>query len=260
MAFTYLQLANRVLKRLNEVQLNSGTFASAVGFQSAVLDNVNDSLNDIYGAELNWPYLFATTTLTTSAYTQLYNLPVTYTQVDWNSFFRQPNLTNVNPVSTLVEPIQACKMKFLSYQDWADNYQADDATIIQSYTDGITPGIQGQGGPPTMVFQTPDRLQVGISTPPDVNIYTISYNYWVKPTDLVASTDIMLVPDRYAKVVVDGATYYTYMFRDNVEEAAAIKQHFESGVAAMRRELINKQDYMRSDSITQSGLNSMAPF
>lgn len=256
MAYNYLQLCNRVLRRLNEVQLTSANFTAAVGFQAYVQDCVNDALNDIYEAERHWPFLWATTTQNTTAYVQSYALPATYTEVDWNSFLRQPNLSNVNPVSGAKQPIEALKLKYLSYHDWQTRSQANDLTIIQSYTSGITTPLNSQGGPPTMVFPYQDRLNFGLTIPPDVNIYNISYDYWFKPTDLAAFGDVMVVPDRFVKVVVDCATWYAYMFRDNVEEAQFLQQKVMRGIADMRRQLVNQEDYMRSDQVVQPSINT----
>lgn len=254
MTWTYLQLVNRVLLRLNEVQLTSSTFTSAVGFQASVQSAVNDALNDIYDAERRWPFLWASTTKTTSPYVNSYAIPTTYTEVDWNSFFRQPNLTYINPDTGAAEPLEALKLQFISYQDWQDNYAATDQNIIASYTEGVTTGPQSQGGPPTMIFPWQDRLNFGVSTPPDDSIYTIYYEYYYKPTDLSAYSDTLVIPDKFSKVVIDGATYYSYMFRDNVEEAQAVQKKFTDGIAEMRRQLINKQDYMRSDQIIKNNI------
>ena len=58
---TYLTLSNRVLQSLNEVTFSttdSGTeFAASRGIQTAVKTFLNQSINDIYNAELQWSFL-----------------------------------------------------------------------------------------------------------------------------------------------------------------------------------------------------------
>lgn len=240
MAWTYLQLCNRVLRRMNEVQLTASTFPTAVGFQASVQDAVNDALNDIYDAELNWPFLWSATTQATTANVQSYPLPINTTEVDYNSFFRQANIVT-NPKQ------QPLKMVFISYQQWQDMYKPLDANIIANYVLGST---SNQNGAPERVFPYQDKLHFGVSTVPDT-AYTLYYEYWFKPTDLVAATDTMIIPDMFSKVVIDGATYYSYMFRDNVEEAGPVETKFKEGIGQMRTRLINKMDYMRSDEYSR---------
>lgn len=244
MSWTYLALCNRVLRRMNEVQLTSSTFTSTVGFQSSVQDAVNDALNDIYDAELNWPFLHSNTTVATTTYQPTYNLPATQTEIDWNSFFRKGNLTASPPQVPI-------KMGFLSYQEWQDKYKAMDEQIVDLFN--LTGS--SQGSPPERVIQINDHATFNVSPPPDV-AYTIYYEYWYRPTDLVLFGDTIVIPDQFSKVVIDGATYYSYMFRDNVEEAQVMFKKFTDGINQMRTRLINKQDYMRSDQ-TQLGTSSM---
>ena len=47
MAETYLTLTNRVLTRLNEVELTSTTFTSARGIQTQVKNAINESIRYI---------------------------------------------------------------------------------------------------------------------------------------------------------------------------------------------------------------------
>ena len=89
MAYTYdyIGLANRILEDYNEVLLTNGTFSSAVGFQGAVLDWINDALVDIYTFEdTQWPFLFVTNTFTTTISEGFYTTPSTLLSVDWDSF------------------------------------------------------------------------------------------------------------------------------------------------------------------------------
>ena len=50
----------------------------------------------------------------------------------------------------------------------------------------------------------------------------------------------MNVPDQFKHVVIDGALYHTYMFRDNSQQAAITKQKYEEGIDRMRTLLINR--------------------
>ena len=47
MAYTYLDITNEVLARMNEVALTSSNFAAARGFQVQCKNAVNDAINYI---------------------------------------------------------------------------------------------------------------------------------------------------------------------------------------------------------------------
>jgi hypothetical protein len=86
----YLTLVNNVLNELNEVELTSTTFSSSRGVQTMVKNVVNKAINDIYNAEIEWPFLIQNQTDTLVAGTQEYSLPSDFRKVDWDSFLLRP--------------------------------------------------------------------------------------------------------------------------------------------------------------------------
>ena len=58
----YLTLVNNVLNELNEIELTATTFGSSRGVQTTVKNVINKAINDIYNAEIEWPYLIANRT------------------------------------------------------------------------------------------------------------------------------------------------------------------------------------------------------
>ena len=74
MAYTYLDITNETLKRINEVQLTTSTFSTAVGIQGLAKDAVNNSQRDIFMSEQEWPFSYATTSQTLTAGTKEYSL------------------------------------------------------------------------------------------------------------------------------------------------------------------------------------------
>ena len=78
----YLTLSNRVLNALNEVELTSANFANSKGIQTAIKEFINRSVNDIYTAELEWPFLHTDGTITTVAGTGEYALETGFKSVD----------------------------------------------------------------------------------------------------------------------------------------------------------------------------------
>ena len=67
MSETYFSLTNKVLARLNEVQLTSSNFTNARGIQVQAQNAVNESIRYINQREFNYPFNHATETETLTA-------------------------------------------------------------------------------------------------------------------------------------------------------------------------------------------------
>ena len=87
---TYLTLVNNVLKELNEVELTSSTFSSSRGIQTAVKTFVNKAVNDLYTAEVEWPWLYTSTTQDVNSGQQEYTFPTAFRKADFDSFYLIP--------------------------------------------------------------------------------------------------------------------------------------------------------------------------
>ncbi len=90
MATTYLTLANRILRELNEVEMTSTTFSSSRGIQTAVKDFINKSIHDIYNEGAELPLLHTTTTQALTTGDGEYSFPADMRRVDFESFFLKP--------------------------------------------------------------------------------------------------------------------------------------------------------------------------
>jgi len=75
MAETYLTLTNKVISRLNEVELTSANFTSARGIQVQCQNAVNEAIRYINQREYNYPFNHATATQTLTAGTVKYTVP-----------------------------------------------------------------------------------------------------------------------------------------------------------------------------------------
>ncbi len=87
---TYLTLVNNVLQELNEVELTSSTFSSSRGIQTAVKTFVNKAVNDLYTAEVEWPWLYNSTTQDVNSGQQEYTFPTAFRKADFDSFYLIP--------------------------------------------------------------------------------------------------------------------------------------------------------------------------
>lgn len=229
---TFLQLTNKVLEGLNEVTLTSANFATATGFQADAKNGVNAAILDIHTQQYEWPFnhVFATRVLDKTTNQQFYALPADCKTVDWESFYIQADLTlNLgNPVPLI--PI--------SYSQWMQQNRVFDQAALDPSTN-----LPTSTSIPQAVFQT-QALQFGITPVPYAN-FTVNYEYWRVPVALTNFDDITTIPDQFQYVIVNGAKFYTYMFRENFEQASMIKKVFTTSVDGMRRILVPQDAYMR---------------
>lgn len=231
MSATYITLCNKVLRRLNETTFTSATFGTLTGFHGQVQDAVNDAVRDINHAEYEWSFNSSATTVTLTSGTQLYTLTSaapSFSHIDWDSFY----LVKGVPDSTIF----AKPLPYVDYDLWRQERKADDLNLsAATYT-----AIEN-------VFKT-QQDQFGVTPVPD-KAYQVGFEYWTSPTELSGVTDTTSIPSRYNYVIVDGAMWYCYMFRDNVEAASVMEKKFKEGIKRMRIELINRYDSARSDYI-----------
>lgn len=225
MAQTFLQLVNQTCTRLNEVELTAGTFASAKGFYSHIKDAVNASIRHINQAHVEWPFNYDTAEEVLIVGQTRYSFPDDAKSIDFETFrLRKDTAINVDAGKYI---------SLLPYDRYLQQYviQEDDTTAAE-------------GGIPEFVFRA-KNLEWGIVPVPD-KAYTINYEYYRSPNDLERYNDLTVIPDRYKHIIVDGATYYAYMFRDNQQAAQLIKEKFDNGIKFMRVHLINSNTTMAS--------------
>jgi len=87
---TYLQLTNFVLNELNEVELTSSNFSSSRGVQTSTKNFINKAINDLYMAEVEWPWLHTDGTQVTYTGQQEYNFPSAFRKANFDSFRLAP--------------------------------------------------------------------------------------------------------------------------------------------------------------------------
>lgn len=227
MALTFLDLCNTTLRRLNEVEISEAEFGNTRGVQSLVKDAVRNSINNINQAHFEWPFNAAqeTATLTTGA--TEYSFPSTFKTIDWNSFQIIPDGTHETTNSRLT---------YIDRDEWYSKYRdADD----NATTNGISK--------PEHVFNA-HGFGFGVTPAPD-NPYRIQFRYFVTETVLNDYDDTTTIPDSFKYVIVDGAVYHMYMFKDNTEQAQVTYQVFEQGIGRLRTLYINHQDSIRDTRV-----------
>ena len=218
MATTFITLVNDTLRPLNEVELTSTDFATATGFRALVKDAVNASLQEISQKEFEFPFNHTTGSLTLVAGTSQYTLATDLKVADWDSF--RINYDSSNNYSARV-------LKLLNYDSYNRRYFERDSEADT-----------GDRDQPIYVYRTLDT-KAGFTPIPDA-AYSVSYDYFAYATDLSAATDTMTVPDAFKHVVLDGALYHCFIFRDNSQQAGIAKAKFDEGIERMRTLLINR--------------------
>ena len=86
MAYDYLGIVNDLNRRLNEVQLTSSNFASAVGEYSMIKDAVNSAIRYINQHEYEWPFNHVETEETLTEGIVRYAYPSDTKTIDMDSF------------------------------------------------------------------------------------------------------------------------------------------------------------------------------
>ena len=189
MATTYLELSNELLREMNEVELTSSSFASAVGIQQHVKDAINRAYLDIVNEEPQWPFLAAALSGETDPmYGNVYietvagqrwyllkpassSLTTDYGYVDWDNFY----LTTVG-VTGEAAPYTARNLRFTTTESWKD---------YRRIPENLDDADGQQYGVPDRVIKSPDNRKLGLSPIPD-KVYRVWFYAYVLPTELSA--------------------------------------------------------------------------
>ena len=234
---TYVTLVNELLRRLNEVTLDTSGdgFDSVRNVQALAKDAINSSIRLILQDGQEWPFLKTTYTQTLSVGTRQYAFPADYSSTDWDTFYlKKLSSENNSPMPLSV----------ISYEQYIQNVRPSDDTGDQ---------VNGDG-PPALVYQTLGT-SFGVSPIPDA-AYEIEYVYWKFPTDLTSFNDVAIIPDRFKHVLIDGAMMFMMRFRSNEQSAAMHQNNFEDGIKTMRRVLIDDTLFVRSTVVGDSRTSS----
>ena len=126
------------------------------------------------------------------------------------------------------------------------------STTAASILSGVTVAQFSRGGVPEYVVRTPDNNYLLYPFPNKT--YAIKFDYYTFPTDLSAHGDTTTIPDRFAPVIVDGATAFVYQYRGETQQYQLNMQRFEQGIKNMQTLLVNKFSYLRSTFIPRTGV------
>ncbi len=227
MPSTYLTLCNMVLRRINEVEMTSAEFADIRGVQALVKDAVKASIAKINQAEFEWPFNSAEHTQVLTAGQSEYTWPSFFKVADYNSFQIQKDTSLGSSFKTL-SPIER--------DEWYAKFRDDDYEA----------GNAGRGIP-DFVF-TSHGSGFGVTPSPD-KAYSIRFRYFLNYTDITLHSDVTRIPESFDTVIVDGALYHLYMFKDNLDAANAAFQAFTAGLKDLQTLFINSYESVRDTRV-----------
>jgi hypothetical protein len=227
MPSSYISLCNQVLRRLNEVEVAEGAFDSVTGVQALVKDAVKAAVAKINQAEFEWPFNAAEETDTLVVGQEEYSWPSFYKIADFNSFQIQEDTALGVSYTTL---------KYIERDEWYKKHRDND---YASGSNGISV--------PRYIFPSHGN-GYGVSPSPD-KAYTLKFRYYQNYSDISAADDVTRIPDSYDTVLVDGALYHLYMFKDNLESSQASFMAFEQGIKDLQTLYINNYEYVRDTRV-----------
>ena len=88
----------------------------------------------------------------------------------------------------------------------------------------------------------------GVSPSPD-KAYSLKFRYYLNYSDITNFDDVTRIPDAYDTVLIDGALYHLYMFKDNLESAQAAYVAYEKGIKDLQTLYINNYQSVRDTRI-----------
>ena len=225
MAYNYITLVNEVQRRLNEVELSTANFDTSRGFHALSKDAINSSIRHINQEEFEWPWNHVEASEVLLADEARYSYPYDAKTINMNTF-RIKRDADLN--------VDTIKLKILSYEEYLDKYADMEYNSNLSST-------------PRYVVRTPSRELMFIPTPDKA--YEVIYEYFTSSYDLQKADDVPTIPEQYRHVIVDGAMYYAYVFRGDMQSANATVSKFEQGLKNMRSLNINRTNYLRDTRV-----------
>jgi len=230
MTYDYIGLCNETLVAVGEEPFADATeFNAAVGLQSHVKYVINSAIRDIYSQEQNeWVFAKTTDTITLVAGTLEYSTNSNAASIDWDTFFIQYDAALDSPDHQ--------ELHLVSYDTYVKYYRSSEENSLTAteYTK------------PHSVVRSQDNK--AIFFPKADAAYTVEYEYFAKPTDLSASTDVPTIPENYRAVIISGATMYMHKYLDDETKAQLEAGVFRKKIKDMRMAIQPYEDTVRVGS------------
>ena len=234
MAYNFLDLVNKVNRRLNEVELTSDNFSTVTGFYNSAKDAVNASVRHINHEEFQWPWNHVEEEDILTAGVSRYGLPYDLKTLDVGSF-RIKKSESLN--------VETTKLKILDYKEYLDKH------VDQEYNTNTS-----NRSTPSLVCRTPSEEYIVVPAPDKA--YEVVYEYYRNPVELENYNDVPTIPEQFSHVIVAGAMFYSYQFRGDAQASQIAQNKFQEGIKFMRTLYLNRQEYIRSTVVQQNSLTA----
>ena len=129
-----------------------------------------------------------------------------------------------------------------------------NSTTAASHSDDVQVAQFDKGGIPQYVIRSPDNNYLLYPFPNKV--YSVKFEYYTYPDDMSDHDDTTTIPDRFAPIILDGATAFVYQYRGETQQYQLNMQRFEQGIKNMQTLLINRFEYLRSTYIPRVNGNN----
>lgn len=212
---TFLQLTNRLLRSLNEVELSPSNFASTRGIHSTCKDAICDAVSMVNAYCHEWPFNAYEHSQNLIPGVNEYGWPENFKTVDWQSF-----------QVTLADGSYRA-LKKMKREDWYQKFRDRDYASVPN-------GLEA----PFWVFESHGR-GFGVTPVPDQN-YGLKFRYYITPPRLVLHSDTTTIPEEWEWVVLLGAKWAGNLFKEDEGTADRKRAEFDTALRHMRTLLVNK--------------------
>lgn len=219
-------MTNRVLRRLNDVELSEDNFDAARGLQATIKDAVVDAVKHVNRHPGNWPWNAVQHTMTLTAGTSEYAWPSTFKSAEWRTFQIQKNDTLDADATTL---------RMIDRDVWYEQYR--DRTLQDTGSWSLPHAVFESHGNGFGVYPTPDKD------------YSVTFRYYKTSSDLVNFDDELDIPDQWNDAVFYHAVSAGHSFKENIEQAKLFEQMFNHTVEEMATILLHRSDYFRDTRV-----------
>lgn len=211
MGSTYLELVNKVLRRLNEVEISESDFPSVKGIHALAKDAVKDAINAINTNRTEWPFNAYEHSITLQPGVEEYPWPENYSAADWDSFQIQKSDTFNIRSRTLVK---INRDQWYKYRKDLD----DDSLAVGIDEPKFVSESHGRG---FLVTPSPDKQ------------YQLKYRYYINSPELENFDDKTTIPTKYDYVIATGAMYFVNMFKGDTEATDRAGSKFQEYIKDM---------------------------
>lgn len=238
MPSTWIDLTNRLLRKVNDVEIPVADFASSRGVQAAAKDAIQEAVKEIGTFRHDWPFLAQAQVQNLTIGVAEYDWPTDFNAVDWNSFqLMKDEILGVNHRT----------LDVISREQWYKYYKDldDDA------------GPLGRDIPTAVMPSHGNKFAV---TPSPNKSYTIRYRYYRTPTTLEIYNDQVFIPDRFDYVILQGGMMQLQQFKENPQGQATAEKKFSQGIATMVNLFYPNPDNVYTGVINQGGGNHRSSY